>query len=1240
MKTYKKTTIGIGLFLVFISLFFSFSVGKVLADSIGKGIAASQITNVSSYKLVSKDQVDATYPGVGTISFKNQGSGIYKPPSGTFCVPDGYPGTLQLTLSDGTKINRGIGSANSENTNLIQVVASSTDSKTGVYTVVGYVAAYAGGTTVSNCSRTISGTALTLSYTPGTTPTGNGSSSSDQTLANVTKDSFAFAKNDGSVIQFTLNGKVINFQDTSPEDGKREFTPVNSSDFCGGGASIKFDDNKQAANPLPITATIPYYDTTASGNGACRSGNDSKVFKFDIDNTGAVATEVLAWSGSTIKSISTKSGLSGLNQQTGDATGTIYAQDASGACGGNYVVILNEANGNAGTLYTLAAIGNGDPTTAIGKAYPRCQVIYPTNYTRSVILSGTYSKTGGGGDTSITGCVTNSGLDWIICPVVKGIGDAAGVINDWVSSSLNFSIHENLPDNGSVEKAWAIIKNLVSVILVIVMLLMVLGQAIGGGPLDAYTIKKLLPRLVVSVILIQISWQMCVYLIQIANDFGQGIGQLIAAPFGGMSQLELPALLNRLSAYWAGAVGGTASITALLLGPTLVFLYWPTLLIMAFSIIVSILLAMGTLLFRNALIIILVILSPLAFLAWVLPGTDSYWKKWKENFTKTLLLFPMVMAMIYGGRIFAWVAGGLGHAGPLDLIAVMAGFFGPYFFLPKTFKWGGSIMASANNAIANSKGLNKFKEGGRKVLEENRDRWKGKNSAYDPFDPTASYGNRQFSIKGKKFSVPMVGGRVLPRLASGSLMPTARGRALTVKKYKEWKEERDAEQRAYVDRQFEVAEKEGFDTDVWGYDDNANNGQGGWVMKHYSKGQKGVGAGKRAIWKAILYGTDRERKVAMEKWMDTSSWIETENTGEALDPDNPNNPNRDYHRRLRDYILKEYAEDEIPRTVDGKILVRPHMIAEFEGIQDTNAEYWGKVTKARPDLNPPLLQSRYNDKNLTELGIGVSGNVEEDRRVRERYKGKRLSDRHRLMLSIDDSYIDANNIGDVAQGYYQAIARAKDPVVREKFAKLLQSIAASGPQGIPTLQKMSGPAGSSIAVDLESALDGTGVSIPSLIEAAKQGTAPPPVHRPAAQPGDFGYGGGQNGGGGNTNQNNNTNAGGGGGTPRPRNDIPPNETPYLHSPQGGTAQNITSPEMHIDRRSLEDIEEATRMGAARGSEQGTRRALNRAGVRPGAGIDRDTVEGGPARDDLLSQGPGNQPPESPQEPPQPPPQTP
>jgi hypothetical protein len=157
--------------------------------------------------------------------------------------------------------------------------------------------------------------------------------------------------------------------------------------------------------------------------------------------------------------------------------------------------------------------------------------------------------------------------------------------------------------------------------------------------------------------------------------------------------------------------------------------------LMGLYVVMALLTAFIVLIFRKLLIILLVILAPLALVAWVTPGLDKYWTLWRTQFTKLLLMFPMIMGLLAAGRIFASITAGdsatmfrpllgFAHLGPVpvpyvasvtsfaDILIIIAAYFGPYFFLPQTYRWGGTAMGAIGKGVSQAveKGANPAKD--------------------------------------------------------------------------------------------------------------------------------------------------------------------------------------------------------------------------------------------------------------------------------------------------------------------------------------------------------------------------------------------------------------------------------------------------------------------------------------------------------------------------------------------------
>ena len=306
-------------------------------------------------------------------------------------------------------------------------------------------------------------------------------------------------------------------------------------------------------------------------------------------------------------------------------------------------------------------------------------------------------------------------LGWIMCALLN-FADAMLV---WFSSqveSLLFIGKNGLDDKGQLHQSWSSIKNITSVGILLIGLFMIMTQIFSFDFLSAYTAKKVLPRLLISAILIQLSWFIFKNFIFLIDAVGTGVQQLILKPFsadGSFSSLTINNILaagNGTKDFSGGSSGAlfaamAAGVGAAAAGGML------GLVILALGVLIAILTAMFTLIIRNVLIFILLVLSPVALLAWILPGTQGLWKNWWSNFSKLLFMFPIIMLLFAGGVIGAKIISSTGSGIPSFLAALGAivAYFGPLFLIPATFKYAGSAMAAASGGVSKLGGMVKEK---------------------------------------------------------------------------------------------------------------------------------------------------------------------------------------------------------------------------------------------------------------------------------------------------------------------------------------------------------------------------------------------------------------------------------------------------------------------------------------------------------------------------------------------------
>jgi len=282
-------------------------------------------------------------------------------------------------------------------------------------------------------------------------------------------------------------------------------------------------------------------------------------------------------------------------------------------------------------------------------------------------------------------------LNWLLCPFANGLKEAMGKYDDEIVNLLKLPTERLFDREGNKKTvaeafhtAWSNFRIIAMAFLVLIALIMIISQAIAVGPFDAYTIKHVMPRLLIAVILISLSWDLMRYAVDLSNILGLGIRGLIFTPFKDFRG----AIDLNIGGVGLFGVAGTASLA--LLGPFGVLL-------LALTGIIAVLTALLVLILREMLVMFLVIVAPIAIVSSILPNTQKVWKMWTSYFSRALLLFVLFSAVVATGHAFAVMSTTL-HRGTLGTIFAFIAYFGPYFMLPTIFKMSGGAIAAISGA--------------------------------------------------------------------------------------------------------------------------------------------------------------------------------------------------------------------------------------------------------------------------------------------------------------------------------------------------------------------------------------------------------------------------------------------------------------------------------------------------------------------------------------------------------------
>lgn len=301
-----------------------------------------------------------------------------------------------------------------------------------------------------------------------------------------------------------------------------------------------------------------------------------------------------------------------------------------------------------------------------------------------------------------TSCVIDD-IGWMVCPIMNALSNLNDTLYGWVQSALILNPLTTTDASGNTTaqyQNWSIIRNIANVLLVLAFLLIIFSQITSVG-ISNYGVKKMLPRVIMIAIAINLSWFLMSLAVDVANVLGIGIHAVLDAA------AVNPTIDNVSSAnIWASFVTGTSSVavglaigipvaaaTGVLSLSTLALLAVPFLL----GAVLGLLAAFITLFIRNALIIILVIIAPVALVAYLLPNTEEWFKKWRKMLTSMLMLFPMAALLFAGCKFAAYVM--LTSTEPFAIIAAMFVMAAPLGAMPWLARSSGGVLAAVSGRL-------------------------------------------------------------------------------------------------------------------------------------------------------------------------------------------------------------------------------------------------------------------------------------------------------------------------------------------------------------------------------------------------------------------------------------------------------------------------------------------------------------------------------------------------------------
>ncbi len=278
-------------------------------------------------------------------------------------------------------------------------------------------------------------------------------------------------------------------------------------------------------------------------------------------------------------------------------------------------------------------------------------------------------------------------MGWVLCPVIKMGQEFVKDMENFIVDRLDTGPIRTTGRYENLHKAWAGFRDLANVFFIFVFIVIIFAQTLNIK-MDSYSIKMMLPRLIVAVIAIQFSFFIMQIGVDISNIFGAGIANLFnsVVPLGaeGGAGMDVKTAFGALTI--AGILGGTAAGIAIVGG-----LVVPVLLLLLAGAL-SLLGVIITVWLRVLVLQFLIILSPLAFVAWIMPNTEKWFKMWRDNSVKLLLMYPIIVFMISAGALATHITSVSAEDGPFAKILAACIPIIIFLMIPAALKASGSIM--------------------------------------------------------------------------------------------------------------------------------------------------------------------------------------------------------------------------------------------------------------------------------------------------------------------------------------------------------------------------------------------------------------------------------------------------------------------------------------------------------------------------------------------------------------------
>lgn len=288
-----------------------------------------------------------------------------------------------------------------------------------------------------------------------------------------------------------------------------------------------------------------------------------------------------------------------------------------------------------------------------------------------------------------------NGFGSIICSGRNLFADIVDILYGIIANIL--LSQTEITKSDAVRQHWGNFLSIANIILIIAFLVVIYSTATSTGGLSNYDVKKLLPRIIIFAIAINLSFYICMALVDLSTILGKGMFGLLMGGNAG----DAPQLVKHAQ--------DTAAVIAIK-GLALVAVAAVLVVLVGAPIIMALLAIVFALIVRGIALMILVIVSPIAIALYLFnsQGLSKGFTMWLNNYIKLLLVYPLFMLVWGGSRVVSSLTDQSEANKFFVLLIETICLITPALSIMPLFKMSGDIMGKATLMAATNGAANKF----------------------------------------------------------------------------------------------------------------------------------------------------------------------------------------------------------------------------------------------------------------------------------------------------------------------------------------------------------------------------------------------------------------------------------------------------------------------------------------------------------------------------------------------------